>query len=113
MSELSLIESVTKPEDCEHRNALTGLDWLAIRFVPEKDKGPHKTLEVVLRLNPNSKSLDNTVKRKIHIFSQGSIETLLRWKQDVEEVLERKPCDKPHSMFDMTELLLTGDPQAT
>ena len=113
MSELNLIDSVTKPEDCEKRSALTGLDWPAIRFVPEKDKGPHKTLEVVLRLNPDSKSLDNTVKRKIIIFSQGSIEALLRWKQDVDEVVERKPCSKAQSMFDMTELLLGGDPQAT
>ena len=50
MSELNLIDSMTKPEDCERRNTLTGLDWTAIRFVPEKDKGPHKTLEVELRL---------------------------------------------------------------
>ena len=113
MSELNLIDSVTKPEDCEKRSALTGLDWPAIRFVPEKDKGLHKTLEVELRLNPDSKSLDNTVKRKVIIFSQGSIEALLRWKQDVDEVVERKPCSKAQSMFDMTELLLGGDPQAT
>ena len=113
MSELNLVDSVTKPEDCERRNALTGPDWPAIRFVPEYDKGPHKTLEVKLRLNPNFKAHDNTVKRKIHIFSQGSIEALLRWKQDVDEVLERKPCEKSQAMFDMTELLLGEDPQAT
>ena len=101
---------MSKPEDCERRNALTGLDWPAIRFVPEKDTGPHKTLEVELRINPNSKALDNTVKRKIPIFSPGSIEALLRWKQDVEEVIESKPCEKAKSMLDMTELRLGGDP---
>ena len=114
MSDLVLLESVSKPEDCERRNALTGLDQPAIRFIPEKvATGSTKMLEVELRLNPSAKSLDNTVKRKIPIFMQGSLETLLRWKQDVLDVIQRKPCTNPQSKFDMTELLLGGDPQAT
>ena len=114
MSDLILMESVTKPEDCERRNALTGLDKPAIRFIPEKAAtGSNKMLEIELRLNPSQKSFDNTVKRKIPIFVQGSLETLLRWKQDVSEIIERKPCTTSQSKFTMTELLLGGDPQAT
>ena len=114
MSDLILLDSVTKPEDCERRNALTGLDQPAIRFIPEKAAtGSTKMLEIELRLNPSQKSFDNTVKRKIPIFAQGSLETLLRWKQDVIDVIQRKPCSNPQSKFDMTELLLGGDPQAT
>ena len=72
MIDLILLESVAKPEDCERRNALTGLDKPAIRFVPEKvTSGPTKMLEVELRLNPSAKSFDNTVKRKIPIFCRA------------------------------------------
>ena len=112
MSDLILIDSVNKPEDCERRNALTGLNQPAIRFIPEKvASGSNKMLEVELRLNPSAKSFDNTVKRKIPIFLQGSLETLLRWKQDVLDVIQRKPCTNPQSKFDMTELLLGGVPK--
>ena len=71
MSDLILIDSVNKLEDCERRNALTGLDQPAIRFIPEKEAtGSSKMLEIEIRLNPTVKYFDNTVKRKFPIFSQ-------------------------------------------
>ena len=52
-------------------------------ILPGRGGGSGKMLEVELRLNPNSKALGNTIKRKICIFGQGSIEALLHWEQDV------------------------------
>ena len=93
MSDLILIDSVVKPEDCERRNALTGLDQPSIRFAPEKaPTGSTKVLKIELRLNLANKSFGNTVKKKIHFFARGSLETLLRWKQDVFDVIKCMPC---------------------
>ena len=65
-----MLESVSKSEDCERRNAFTGLDQPVIRFIPEKAAtGSSKMLEIELRLNPSQKSFDNTVKRKFPIFT--------------------------------------------
>ena len=114
--ERALIDSVKGPAECERTHVFSGLDKPVIRFVPEKEviMESTKTIDVQLRLNNMiGPSNFNCVHRKLPIYEGGPVETLLRWKKNLQETIIGKPCSNPQSKFTITKLLLGGDPEAT
>ena len=112
--ERSLLDSVKGPTECERSHVFSGLDPPAIRFVPEKDVmlENSKTIDVQLHLNNAIQASNfNAVHRKLPIFEGGCLETLLRWKKNLQDTILGKPCSSPQSKFNITKLLLGGDPQ--
>ena len=114
--ERSLFDSVKGPAECERTHTFSGLDHPAIRFVPDEEVTlePTKVLDVQLRLNNAAAASNfNSVHRKLSMYESGGPETLLHWKKNLQDAIIRKPCNSPQSKFNVTKLLLGGDPQAT
>ena len=112
--ERSLLESVKGPTECERSHVFSRLDGPAVCFVPDKDVTleKSKTIDVQLRLNNAIQASNfNAVHRKLPIYEGGGLETLLRWKKNLQYTIVGKPCTSPQSMFNITKLLLGGDPQ--
>lgn len=89
-----------------------------IPFVPvSKDSKMDKQefVEVTLRANITSKAKDlgSIVKKTVRKYIHGSIEDLLVWKNEMEEVMRSKLVSDPVLKFGMVELLLSRDPLAT
>ena len=100
--ERSLLDSVKRPTECERSHVFSRLDPPAIRFVPEKDVmlENSKTIDVQLRLNNAIQASNfNAVHRKLPIFEGGCLETLLRWKKNLQDTIIGKPCNSPGACF--------------
>ena len=117
MADKSVFETIKSPEECEKKHSITGLQFPVIRFVPEQDMTveAERCLEVTLRISAKQTSTSNfnTVRRKIGVFQTGSVEALLCWRRAVQEVILYKPWSTPEHKFNMTLMLLEGDPKAT
>ena len=115
----TLRASVKDPSDVERQKGRTYFDHSVIPFIPEKrdeTMGKDEFVELQLRVNRdliNGSIESNLVKKRVKIFSHGSIEDLLLWKIDVEDAMTRKPCSSGKAMFGMVEMLLRGDPLHT
>ena len=68
------------------------------------------TMKVKPGLSPNKM---NMVKKKINKFQYGSVETLLRWKCELDAVIRENPVTDPRGKFYMEELLLGDNPLNT
>ena len=110
-----LAESVSCPKDAERGGGVFNSHPI-VAFIPEVLDGDSREthVEITLRVNLRNKAeKNNSVKKRVKVFSVGSIESLLRWKRDLEDVIRQKPVTNPIGMFDMAEMLLADDPLAT
>ena len=81
---------------------------------PEEGSGTSTSVEILVKVNDNEKlGVNNQVKLSIKKFAFGGVEELIRWRQDLERVIVKKPVREAKSMFDMAEMLLAEDPLQT
>lgn len=113
----TLRQSVTNASDMEKTEGRSFFDHPVIPFIPEdRDESLEKDEYIVLTLKVDrnaGNTQENAMMRKLQIFSHGTIEDLLVWKKEVDDVLVRKKCDMAISKFEMVETLVSGDPLNT
>ena len=59
---------------------------------PEEGHGTSTSVEILVKVNDSEKlGVNNQVKLSIKKFSFGGVEELIRWSQDLERVVVKKP----------------------
>ena len=88
-----------------------------IPFIPHESGGEDSRdsfIEILIKVNMEERSgPNNQVKMNFKKFTGGHVEDLIKWRQDLDQVIRSKPVKDPKSQFDMAEMLLGDDPQAT
>ena len=99
MSNLTLLSCVKDPSEAE-RGQASWWNKPIIPFIPEKkdDKFRDESyIEVTIKVNATEKvGINNQVKLRMKKFSFGPIEELIRWRQDLERIIQKKPIQDPN-----------------
>ena len=82
-------------------------------FIPSKplEMVPKdKFLELTLRVNPTKGDYKvNSLKRSVQKFSSGTIEELLKWKTELDDVIIGVPISQISGQFNISEHMLMDD----
>ena len=113
MSVNMLIASVKDVSEAERANSRIWWQDPIVPFIPSKSLElvpKDHFLEVTLRVNPKTKaSKVNSLKRSVLKFSSGTIEELLKWKTELDDVINGIPIDQVTGKLNMAEQMLMED----
>ena len=86
------------------------MDKPLIRFSPDVSRLQKATKHSIeLKVNPADAADLQTYKYPYLILETGTVEDLLLWKNQVEEVINKKPIKTPEAKFSMVRVMLGGD----
>ena len=92
----TLRDSVSSPQKVEKASTKSRFENPVITFIPEEEDPnimSYQYLEIVLKVHRDaSGTAVNTIKKKFKKYEHGTHESLLLWRRDVQDVMERKPC---------------------
>ena len=85
------------------------MDKPLIRFSPDVSRIQKSSKHFIeLRVNPADEADLQTYKYPYLVFEDGTVEDLLLWKKQVEEVIGKKPIKTPEAKFSMVRNMLDG-----
>ena len=68
-----------------------------------------KAHEFTLKVSTRTEDKQNVYKKKCHLFSVGTTEDALKWREQLLFIIKNKPCETVTSKFNLTETLLEGE----
>ena len=85
------------------------MDKPLIRFSPDVSRIQKSSKHSIeLRVNPADEADLQTYKYPYLVFEDGTVKDLLLWKNQVEEVIGKKPIKTPEAKFSMVRNMLDG-----